>query len=491
MMYKNPILLCDYSDPDVCRVGNDFYLTASSFNFVPGLPILHSTDLLHWKLINYAAPSIPFPEYNCVQNAKGIWAPSIRFHDGRFFIFFAMPDEGIFCTTAQSPYESWSDWICVREGKGFIDPCPLWDDDGTLYLVHAYAKSRLGFNSKLGLLKLDPVSLKSVSEDTFIFDGTQTQPTIEGPKFYKRNGFYYIFAPAGGVSTGWQTVLRSKKIDGPYEEKIVLEKNDSPVNGPHQGAWIHTEQDEDWFIHFQDAGIFGRITHLQPMKWKDDWPVIGKNGTPVTKWKKPALPYIAQRKFPAPSEFQSSANVTASSFAHAKTPLWLTPSVCTKKIDSLRFSYKKSFSFKDSWHENERRGIIFLGNDYAALQIEKSAESEFTVSYIESYGRERGDDERKEKVIWSRKITLASAHTHQEVLPECAGGANFSLLESKKSDNSEKITFALKFKAHPDKKSGTVQFFLKAKLKNERISFTSHPFATENAHWVGGRFGYF
>jgi beta-xylosidase len=126
-----------------------------------------------------------------------------------------------------------------------------------------------------------------------IFDGSVTQPTIEGPKLYKRNGYYYIFAPAGGVKSGWQTVLRSKNIWGPYEEKIVLAQGNTSVNGPHQGAWVDTPTGEDWFIHFQDVGNAGRIIHLQPMHWENDWPVIGVNqneegcGEPVLHYRKP------------------------------------------------------------------------------------------------------------------------------------------------------------------------------------------------------------
>jgi beta-xylosidase len=100
-------------------------------------------------------------------------------------------------------------------------------------------------------------------------------PTLEGPKFYKRNNYYYIFAPAGGVSTGWQLVLRSKNIYGPYERKVVMDQGKSAINGPHQGAWVNTAGGEDWFLHFQDKDAYGRVVHLQPMTWKNDWPVIG------------------------------------------------------------------------------------------------------------------------------------------------------------------------------------------------------------------------
>lgn len=536
MKYKNPILLCDYSDPDICRVGSDFFLTASSFNFVPGLPILHSRDLIHWRLVNYALPAIPLAGYEKVQNAKGVWAPSIRFHDGKFFIFFATPDEGIFFTSAEDPFGKWSELQCVWSGREFEDPCPLWDDDGKVWLVHAYVKSRIGFNSKLGLLKLDPKTFKTISEDKIIFDGTKTQPTIEGPKFYKRNGFYYIFAPAGGVTNGWQTVLRSKRIDGDYEEKIVLAQGTSRINGPHQGGWVTTESGEDWFVHFQDAGIFGRITHLQPMRWIDDWCVMGSEvaladetalsvvGEPVDKWEVPKIwkesekrhgqtrmdadtqPVIASKSLviasvakQSISEFQTSANPSENAFATTGKSLWRTPSVCTKKIDSKKFTYEKEFSLAGEWHEAQRKGIIFLGNEYAALQIEKSADG-FVISYLESSGSESGDDERSEKILWSEEISRQArndnfndspARNNTNVSPECVGGANLSALKSKNEKSCERITLKMKFKASKDGKSGTVRFFAKVRGFGKSISFKSKPFSTTNAHWVGGRFGWF
>jgi len=293
--YKNPIIHADYSDPDVIRVGDDYFLVASSFNCVPGLPILHSKDLVNWKIVNYAVKRLPSPEYDIPQIGKGIWAPAIRYHNGLFYIYFSMPDDGIYCCYSDDPFGKWSDLILVKKAKGWIDPCPFWDDDGQAYLVNAFAKSRIGFNSKLCISRLSEDGLKVLDEGRIVFDGTQTQPTIEGPKLYKRNGYYYIFAPAGGVKHGWQTVLRSRNIYGPYEEKIVMHQGDTEINGPHQGAWVETENGEHWFVHFQDKGPYGRVVHLQPLTWlEDDWCIIGIDqngdgiGEPVLEYKKPS-----------------------------------------------------------------------------------------------------------------------------------------------------------------------------------------------------------
>ena len=281
--YRNPVLCCDYSDPDVIRVGDTYYMTASSFNYVPGLPILTSADLVNWRLVNYALPNIPEPGYEIPRHACGVWAPAIRWHDGFFYIYYGMPDEGIYMVRAADACGQWDAPKLVRAGKGLIDPCPFWDDDGRAYVIHAYANSRIGFKSRIGIFPMSADGTHAIGEDKFLFDGTANHPTIEGPKVYKRDGWYYIFAPAGGVATGWQTVLRSRRIDGEYEDRIVLRQGNSRVNGPHQGAWVTAADGSDWFIHFQSRGLYGRVTHLQPMAWQaDGWPYIGiPDETPV------------------------------------------------------------------------------------------------------------------------------------------------------------------------------------------------------------------
>lgn len=234
--YRNPVLYADYSDPDVIRVGGDFFMVASSFSFMPGLPVLHSKDLVNWRVISYAVQRLPFPNYDQPEYGKGVWAPSIRFHDNWFRVFFSTPDEGIFMTTSADPFKGWEPLTHVKQTRGWIDPCPFWDDDGKAWLVNAFAKSRIGFKSILHLSPMKPDGTALLDEGVYIFDGTLKHPTIEGPKMYKRNGFYYIFAPAGGVKSGWQTVLRSTSIHGPYEDKIVLHQGGTDINGPHQGG---------------------------------------------------------------------------------------------------------------------------------------------------------------------------------------------------------------------------------------------------------------
>lgn len=291
--YQNPILYADYSDPDVIRVGSDFYMVASSFTYIPGVPLLHSKDLVNWKVVNYVVKNIPLEAYERPQHGNGSWAPSIRYHNNKFYVFFSTPDEGIFMSSTEDPLGDWSQLVCVKEVKGWIDPCPFWDEDGQAYLVHAFANSRCGIKSKLTMHKMSPDGTSLLDNGTLVFDGTLAHPTIEGPKMYKRNGYYYIFAPAGGVKPGWQTILRSRNIYGPYEDKIVLHQGNTHINGPHQGGYVELESGESWFVHFQDCYEYGRITHLQPVRWVEDWPLMGEDingdgiGEPVSKWKKP------------------------------------------------------------------------------------------------------------------------------------------------------------------------------------------------------------
>ena len=237
--YTNPILSADYSDPDVIRVGEDFWLTASSFNCIPGLPILHSKDLVNWQVVNYALKKQPpFAVFDKPQHGGGVWAPAIRYHKGEYFIIYPDPDFGIYMTKTRDPLGDWSEPILMKAGKGLIDPCPFWDDDGQAYLAHAFAGSRAGIKSIIVVCKMAADATKILDDGVLVFDGHDAHPTIEGPKVYKRNGFYYLSAPAGGVSTGWQLILRSKNIYGPYEEKIVLDLkiNCQPVETPPAGA---------------------------------------------------------------------------------------------------------------------------------------------------------------------------------------------------------------------------------------------------------------
>ena len=271
--YRNPVLFADYSDPDVIRDGSHFYMVSSSFEFVPGLPVLESEDLVHWRIAAHIVPRLNMsPAYDVVgeRYGRGVWAPAVRFHSGLFYVYFPTPDEGIFVSTAAKMTGPWTEPSAVLPGPGWEDPCPFWDDDGNAYLIH----SRL-HAGPLILHRMSADGKRLLDDGRIIVQDPVHLPTLEGPKLYKRNGWYYIFAPMGGVGTGDQVVLRSRSIYGPYEWRHVLTQGNTAVNGPHQGAWVDSPNGKAWFIHFQQRAAHGRIVWLEPMTWKDDWPLMG------------------------------------------------------------------------------------------------------------------------------------------------------------------------------------------------------------------------
>jgi len=288
MKYENPVLHSDFPDPDVIRVGEDFYMVSSSFNFVPGVPVLHSKNLVEWRLINYVLKELPFDGFDKVRHGDGAWAPSIRYHGGKFYCLIPFPDEGIYVSETEDIYGEWSPLRPLYPVPGAIDPCPIWAD-GRCYVVFAFAKSRIGFNSELAVFEADENLIGAKENYRIIYDGHDVAPVIEGPKLYRRGGYYYVLAPAGTVKSGWQVALRSKNIYGPYECKIILMQGDTQVNGPHQGALIDLDDDGGkWaFMHFQDMGAYGRVVHLQPAIWQNGWVLCGEvkdsnlPGTPV------------------------------------------------------------------------------------------------------------------------------------------------------------------------------------------------------------------
>lgn len=278
--YLNPIIDADVPDPDAIRVGDRFYLVASSFHRAPGLPIFASDDLVSWERIGYALDgSVPEEWFTQPRHGGGVWAPSIRHHDGLFHVVYPDPDQGVFVVTAADPAGPWSEPHLLLPGLGIIDPCPLWDDDGRTYLVHGWARSRAGRKNIVTVIAVDAELRNPIGSAVDVIDGDLLEgfSTLEGPKFYKRDGEYWIFAPAGGVATGWQTVFRAPTPFGPYDHRITLTQGETPVNGPHQGAWVDDGHGGDWFLHFQDRGVYGRVLHLQPMAWgADGWPVMGE-----------------------------------------------------------------------------------------------------------------------------------------------------------------------------------------------------------------------
>lgn len=393
--YKNPIIFADYSDPDVIRVGDDFFMTASSFSCFPGLPVLSSRDLVNWTIIGHAIDKYPIDRFQTPLHGGGVWAPAIRFHDGYFFIYFGDPDYGVFMARAKNPAGPWDPLVQVKDSKGWIDTCPFWDDDGKAYLVHAFAGSRAGISNVLHINRMSPDGKRLLDDGTLVVDGKAAgYTTLEGPKLYKRNGYYFIMAPGGGVAQGYQIVFRSKNIFGPYDSRIVLRQEDTPINGPHQGGWVQTQTGQDWFIHFQEILPYGRVTLLEPVKWVDDWPVMGDNGKPVLTHRKPDVgktwPITVPRttdEFDSPTlglQWQWWANYENNWYSLTARPGFLRlnavstaapadlfdrPNLLLQKFPAEKFVVTARLDLSHL-ADDERAGLVVAGLRMAALQVE-------------------------------------------------------------------------------------------------------------------------
>lgn len=443
-MYKNPVINADYSDPDVVCVGDDYYMTASSFNCIPGLPILHSKDLVNWELIGHAVTKLqPKAVFDRPSHGNGVWAPCISYHNGEFYIYWGDPDYGVFMVKTKDPAGKWEDPVCVIPGKGMIDTSPLWDEDGRVYLVNGWANSRNRFASVITVRELNAEGTKAISDPVIVFDGNGTENrTCEGPKFYKRNGWYWVMFPAGGVPTGFQVAMRSQSPFGPYEAKKVLAQGKSKINGPHQGAWIHTQYGEDWFMHFQDKEAYGRVVHLQPVTWKDNWPVMGKVpskgycGEPYETYKMPKaashvnMNPVESDEFNKPKlglQWQWHANyqqwfgmptsmgVMRIYTYKSNATIWNVPNLLLQKTpaDNFTATAKLQLTAKD---QGQMGGIIMMGLDYSALVV-KRVGNEFELQQITCHMADKKGEEEV-KVLATLKPTSVDKINYQPAIHE-------------------------------------------------------------------------
>jgi beta-xylosidase len=345
---------------------------------------------------------VPTDHFSVPRPGQGVWAPSLRHHAGKFWIYYPDPDFGLYLITADDPAGRWSEPLLLKAGKGLIDPCPLWDDDGRVYLVHGWAKSRAGISNQLTLLRLSTDGQRVEEDLGIVVDGAKVPVpgfrTLEGPKFYKREGWYYIFAPAGGVAEGWQSVFRARDIRGPYDHRIVLAQGSTPINGPHQGALLDTPDGDGWFLHFQDKAAYGRVVHLQPVAWRDGWPVVGLDpdgdgtGEPTTLHPKPALP-PAPTIVPATSDdfaapvlglqWQWQANPNSAWYSLVARPGWLrlfaqpepqpanlyhSPALLLQKFPALAFRVTTRIDFKPQT-VGESAGLVVFGYAYSWIGL--------------------------------------------------------------------------------------------------------------------------
>ena len=522
--YKNPVINADYSDPDVCRVGNDFYMTSSSFACFPGLQILHSTDLVNWKIIGAALtddyPVLPeFRGTNLdwrkrIQHGNYVWAPSIRHHDGWFYIYWGDPDQGLFMTKTKNPADTWSKPVCVKPGKGMIDCCPLWDEDGKAYLSHGCAGSRAGVKSVLFVAPMSADGTMVTGPSRIVYDGHEDQPTIEGTKFYKRNGYYYIMSPAGGVKYGWQVILRSRNPFGPYEEYVGLAQGKSKINGPHQGAWIDTPSGEDWFLHFQDKHAYGRVVHLQPAKWVNDWLVIGDDrdgdgcGDPVTQWKKPALKATENVQPREDDEFSATDLGLQWQFEGPYSHYWYfcdanksklrlygiqqpenytnladMQNTLMQKFPAENFTVTSKLKFipnPGNKNKGEEAGFIIKGLDYAAIKFVTTKEGCF-MRFVKCKDAMKGG---KEVVETEMPMTLV-----EQEKPYTQRYAVDDIPQPRHATQDIYVRAVVKSAGIGNGITSSAQFYYSTDGK--KFTKIGSPFTVKEGKWIGAKVGYF
>ncbi len=499
--YINPIIDADYSDPDVVRVGDDYYMTASSFSDIPGLPVLHSKDLVNWTIIGHAIAEMPdYAKFKTPNHGNAVWAPSIRYHNGEFFIYYGDPDLGIFMTKTKNPAGPWEPLTLVHKAKGIIDCCPFWDEDGKAYLPHGYAGSRAGVKSIIGMIEMTPDGKSTIGQDRIIYDGHLDNETIEGAKMYKRGDWYYIFSPAGGVPTGWQEVLRSKNPWGPYETRNVLEQGDTDINGPHQGAWIDTpDGKEDWFIHFQDKGPYGRVVNLEPMKWLENgWPVIGvdpdgdERGVPVRTYKKPNVGKTYPRQTPQDSdEFDSIELGKQWQWKDNPSALWY---YCDAAASKLRL-------FSNALPENAKT-IYDLPN----LLLQKFPARNFTATAkVQFFPRKKNgklmEGERAGIVVMGYNFGTLSLMSRKDgiylVQTECYKankGGEESEVEAVKVDDGKEMYLRMRLdytgpKVPKQKPDYTAEATFYYSFDGKKYTKIGNPVKVDVGHWIGAKFG--
>ena len=488
--YTNPVINADYSDPDVCvgASGEDYYLTASSFNCIPGLPILHSRDLVNWDIISYALNELePKEVFDKPAHGMGVWAPSIRYHNGEYYIYWGDPDYGVFMVKTKDPTGPWEKPVCVIAGQGMIDTTPLWDDDGRCYLVNGWANSRAKFASVLTVRELSADGTRPISNPVIVFDGNGNENrTCEGPKFYKRDGWYWIMCPAGGVPTGFQLAMRSKSPYGPYEHKIVLAQGSTNINGPHQGGWVHTKYGEDWFLHFQDKEAYGRVVHLQPVNWSTGWPIMGNNGEPVLRHKKPLtstpLPRTTnpvesdefseprlglqwqwhanyQQHFGMPTAFGTMRIYTYKLSKDWKN-YWEVPNLLLQKTPADRFTVTTKLRLTAK-AEGQTGGLIMMGLDYSALVVKRVGDT-FQLLQITCHQADKGTPQ-EEKLIATLEPTAKDNIDYKPAIHED--------IYLRLTVNDSKIHFAYS-------------------MNGKKFTTCGDEFRMKEGKWIGAKFGF-
>ncbi len=313
--YVNPVLPGDFSDLDAIKVGNDFYAISSTMQFSPGMAVLHSKDLVNWRIIGHVAddltrisPNLNWDKMNSY--GKGIWAGSIRYYKGKFWVYFGTPDDGFFMSSATNPAGPWEPLHQLWKVKGWDDCCSFCDDDGQLYFIATQfaldPKNNRKYN--IHLFKMAPDGKQLIMEsDTIIYQANGS----EANKLYKINGLYYHYFSQVNSEGRVIMMQRSNSLYGPWEVKQLNHVSSKTDREPNQGGLIQLDNSQWWFFTHHGSGSWeGRVASLLPVNWINGWPIIGQVGADtignmVWTGRKPILSKSAKIKLQTSDDFSA------------------------------------------------------------------------------------------------------------------------------------------------------------------------------------------
>ena len=401
--FRNPIIPGFYPDPSICRVGKDYYLVTSTFEYFPGVPIFHSRDLVHWQQIGHVLDRPSQLDLDGIKPSRGIYAPTIRYHDGTFYMITTnVGKRGNFLVTATDPAGPWSDPHWLDDAPG-IDPSLLFDDDGRAYYTGnrepPSGRSRFPGHREIWLQELDLKTMQLAGEKYVLWDGACGGVHAEGPHLYKIDGLYYLMIAEGGTGHDHAvTIARSETVTGPYHSNprnpILTHRHlglDYPIVNTGHADIVQTQDGEWWMVLLASrpyGGYYrnlGRETFLTPVRWEDGWPIVSPgSGRIEFSYAAPDLP---EHRYPTPAacdNFESKELAFHWNFVRApREPFWsLTerpgylrlrlrpqaitrwenPSFVGRRQQHLRFVARTVLEFTPQG-ENEAAGIVLLQNN--------------------------------------------------------------------------------------------------------------------------------
>jgi xylan 1,4-beta-xylosidase len=405
--FSNPILPGFYPDPSICRVGEDFYVVTSTFEYFPGVPIFHSKDLVNWRQIGYVLDRPSQLNLDGVRPSGGIYAPTLRYHHGIFYMITTNVDKGgNFLVTATNPAGPWSDPYWLNDAPG-IDPSLFFDDSGRTDAGRAWytgnreplTGEQFPGHREIWLQELDLNTMQLVGERYALWDGAVKGAIwAEGPHLYKINGIYYLMIAEGGTGHDHAvTIARSATITGPYQgnprNPILTHRHlglDYPITNTGHADLVQTQNGEWWMVALASrpyGGYYrnlGRETFLTPVRWEDGWPIVSPgNGRIEFTYPAPKLPEHPWLPPPSCDHFETSE--LALCWNILRTPRetfwslterpgylrlhlrperitdWVNPSFIGRRQQHLHFVARTVLEFTPE-SEHEVAGIVLLQN---------------------------------------------------------------------------------------------------------------------------------